>query len=217
MKATLNISKIVLFHFRCPLCGNELPEKTLIEFVNNWETNDLHRLQSMISQIYVATWEIRSGTSRWLTKKFQKSADQLIQLIFDGDKTIAPSTFLIKVSSEKLYNHTVCPVCRSGPGPRKADTYFTTWNDACRVQTANLYYESAGILTGLLNKHANAFSNDLMKYFQGIIIGILKTGSSVGLPSCPSCGRFTSALFGATKENPEVGRCRWCLDFETHT
>lgn len=208
--------KGTIFHFRCPVCGSEPDEQPLSEFLAQWNRSDSSRLQNLMVHVYVVTWEIRFGQARWLTKRFRTRADHLIRTIFDGKRESAfePSAYLSRIRADQLHCSTTCPVCQHGPGPRTADNFFTTWNEACKVQASNLYFEVSLILSGLLATPSVWLSQDLFGYFTDIRLAIERVGASAGLPPCPRCGRFTTALFGATKEHPELGRCRWCLDAE---
>jgi hypothetical protein len=152
-------------------------------------------------------------------RSFRESADGLIRTIFDGRRESAfePTAYLSRTGPSELRCSTTCPICLQGPGPRKADNYFTTWDEACKVQTSNLYFETSLILRGLLQDSSDWLSQDLSGYFTEIQAALHRTGASTGLPACPGCGRFTTALFGATKENPERGRCRWGVDSESNS
>jgi len=217
MSNELDLSKTTIFLFRCPICGSEPGEQRLTEFLSKWDRTDPRRLMLLLGLLYAATWEIRFGESRWLTKKFQSQADNLIRTIFNNKKEAAspPIAFISRIDTEQLQCSVSCPVCQCNSGSRKADNYFTTWNMACRVQTSNLYFETGLIIQGLLATPAKWLSEDMFDYFTKIQTASTSAAKSTGLPSCQRCGRPTTALFGATKEHPELGRCRWCLNTET--
>ena len=210
----VDVDRVTMFHFRCPVCGSEPKEKPLIQYLVDWHRADPRRLQMLLIHLVGATWEIRFGNSRWLTKKFQAQADELIRNVSDNKKenAFAPSPFLLSVDAKTITMQTQCPVCETQPGKRTKDNYFTVWAEACKVQSSNLYYEVGLILFGIASAKPSWMSDDLRDYCDMIKSQTFRTGESIGLPSCPQCGRFTTAIFGGTRTDSEKGMCRWCLD-----
>jgi hypothetical protein len=105
-----------------------------------------------------------------------------------------------------------CPVCLHAPGKRTKDNYFTTWPEACGVQGSNLYYEIGVILFGICGMKPPWLTDNLRGDCEQVKSLCFRIGQSIGMPSCPQCGRFTTCLYGGERNNAEKGRCRWCLD-----
>ncbi len=213
-ESRIDVDRVTMFHFRCPVCGCEPGEKPLIECLVGWHKAEPKRLQRLLIHLVVATWEIRSGNSRWLTKKFETQADELIRNVSDNKKenAFAPSPFLFFIDEKTMTMQTQCPVCDTPSGKRTKDNYFTVWAEACKVQSSNLYYEVGLILFGIVSAKPAWMSDDLRDYCVMIKAQTFRTGESIGLPSCPQCGRFTSTIYGGTRTDSEKGMCRWCLD-----
>ena len=214
IESRINVDRLAIFHFRCPVCGNEPGEVPLIDYLATWQNSDPKRVQGLLIHLVVATWEIRFGHSRWMTKKFQAQADELIRNAADNKKENAfePSPYLHSVNDKTLTMQTECPVCRAPPGKRSKDNYFTVWSEACKVQSSNLFYEVGLILFGIISAKPSWMPDYLRDYCRMVMSQTFRTGQSIGLPSCPQCGRFTSAIFGGTRTDPEKGMCRWCMD-----
>ncbi len=214
VESRIDLDRGTMFHFRCPVCGSEPGEKPLVEYLVDWHGADGNRLQRLLSHLAGATWELRFGNSHWLTKKFQTHADELIRNVSDNKKenAFAPSPFILSVDAKTMTMQTECPVCVTAPGKRAKDNYFTVWSEACKVQSSNLYYEVGLILFGVVTARPSWMSDDLRDYCEMMKSQTFRTGESVGLPSCPQCGRFTTAILGGTRTDPEKGMCRWCLD-----
>jgi len=214
VESRINIKRQSMFHFRCPVCASEPGEIPFMEYLDSWRQSEPRRTQLLLVHLVVATSELKSGTSRWLTKRFLAQADKLILDVADNkpENMFDPSPFLLPVGESTMTMKTDCPVCGTVSGHRSKDNYFTIWSDACKVQSSNLYFEIGLILHGLLQSKQSWMPDDLGEYLVGIKRQCFRTGEAIGLMSCPQCGRFTSALFGATRQEPEKGFCRWCLD-----
>jgi hypothetical protein len=211
-----NVAPSVMFHFCCPLCGSEPTEVRFSSFLSGWRSTGKNRVHSLVLHLYIATWEVRFGLSRWRTKSFDKKADELICTIFANRAELAftANAFFTRISPERLECSTDCPLCEYSAGPRKADSNFKPWNEANKVQVANLYFEVGLLLSSLSEAPPDWLLGDLPAYFSEISTAMDHAAKATELLSCPRCGRFANSLFGATKEQPELGRCRWCLDSE---
>ena len=142
---------IYVFHFRYPVCGTP-PERGLLrEYLREWSATPPVRLYSLLCAFSGALTEVAGGQSRWLSKKFGNAAERvqpaLKELPFDPP--LRPEVSL-RADPSALRFESRCPVCRTYPGPRTRGNNFTDWPHACKVQTANLLYETGLILWAVL-------------------------------------------------------------------
>ena len=109
-----------------------------------------------------------------------------------------------------------CPVCHTSAGKRRKGRYFTIWELACKVQTANFLYEAGLILWGILRILPDWASGRLLTDLNQFRKRLLIACEATGLLECPQCGRFTTALYGSgISANNRF--CRWCLDMTDGT
>ena len=106
------------------------------------------------------------------------------------------------------------PACSATrrPGSRRVDNYFTTWRDACRVQTGNLLYEVGLILWTVISslpRWADAAMLETLSAARGALHAAIR---ATRMMICPQCGRPTTSLGGGTSEPEADGACRWCSD-----
>ncbi len=203
-----------IFHFNCPLCGNSPEEQRMEEFLAAWDCHDPERLQSLMTYVFTAIRQVRHGQSKWLTKNFQRSADVLLERIRNGrEEALFPAAIHADGYVSRLTCLIACPLCQHGPGisSHTGGGYFVRWNEACKVQTANLCFEAAVVVSGLRLKGQPAQTPDGID-LEGLRADLLRTAEATGLMRCPRCGRFTSCLYGPEKPYLLKGRCRWCLD-----
>lgn len=214
MNRTDDIANRTIFHFNCPLCGGTPAERRLEDFLTNLNRGELERLDRFLALIFTAIHQISHGESRWLRNGFQQCADVLLDLIRNGgEESLFPAAIHAAGYGSSLDCLIACPLCLEGPGIRK-DTrggFFVRWNEACKVQTANLCFEAALILSGLQGMDQPAQSPAGINLEQ-VRAELLRTAAATGLPCCPRCGRPTSCLYGPEKPYLLKGRCRWCLD-----
>lgn len=217
VESRIDFARGTMFHFRCPICGSTPGEKPLTKYIAGWKRSEPERLQRLLSHLLSATWEIFGGKSRVRSKKFQAQADQLIQNLLGNDKenAFAPSPFLLSIDDKMMTMQTRCPVCDQDPGKRAKDKYFTVWPEACGVQICNLYYEVGLILHGVMLAKPAWMSDVMRNRYDMIKSQVFRTGESIGLPSCPQCGRFANGIAykGGDKD---TGMCRWCRDVSGH-
>jgi hypothetical protein len=205
-----DLYQIYMFHFRCPLCGAS-PERVLLrEYLTEWSAAPPERLYSILCAFSGSLTEVSTGQSRWLTKKFSTAVERvqksLNKLPFDPP---LQSNASLK-SDPALRFDDICPVCRTQPGPRTRGNYFTDWPHACKVQTANLLYETGLILWGILLGMPAWASGSFLQQLNEVRGQLRRAGKDMSFLECPQCGRLTSCLYGS---NAKVsGFCRWCLD-----
>jgi hypothetical protein len=203
--------QIHMFHFRCPICGSTPKQVLLRDYLREWSTAPPHRVYSLLCAFSGALSEVSGGQSRWLTKKFSKAAERvqtaLKELPFDPP--LLPESSL-KVDSPDLRFETMCPVCSTYPGPRTRGNYFTDWPHACKVQTANLLYETGLIIWGVLLGLPHWAGGTFLQQLNAVRGEIRRAGQDMSFLECPQCGRLTSCLYGADAK--VSGFCRWCLD-----
>jgi len=205
---------MTIFHFCCPVCGSSPAEQRMDDFLASWDWRKQERLQDFISHVYTAIRQVRHGESRWRSKDFQRCADGLLERILNGrEEAQFPATIHADGYGSTLNCLIACSLCQHGPGVRRPIAYFVRWNEACKVQTSNLCFEAALVLSGLLGKDHPPHSPDGIDLEQ-VGAALVRTAVSIGLQACPRCGRFTTTLYGPVQQFPSQGRCRWCLDEE---
>ena len=199
-----------MFHFRCPICAASPKRVLLRDYLERWSITSPHRLYALIGIVGGALAEVRTGQSRWLTKKFAKAADRLQGAVQQCrfDSSIALNSQLSNLGLSSLFFGADCPVCRTPAGPRKPDHYFTDWPHACKVQTGNLLYETGLILWAVLFGLPSWASGSFLHQINAIRLELRRTGQSMSLLECPQCGRFTTCRYGSEHD----GFCRWCFD-----
>jgi tetratricopeptide (TPR) repeat protein len=209
----VQIQKLTMFHFRCPVCGGTPKETPLVEYLAQWEHAESARFENLFGHLAVCCQEVRNSNSRG-GKKFQAAVDGLLQVL-SGRSTITPlppMPLLVPAGPTTLLMQTDCPVCCKSPGKRSKDNYFTVWSEACGVQTSNLFYELGVILVGFRLVKLQGMSDDMRQFCETVRPLLFRTGEAIGMMSCPQCGRFTTCIYGGSRANPEKGMCRWCLD-----
>jgi hypothetical protein len=167
----------------------------------------------VFAHLLASTQEMRNSRL-YSHKSFQAAADELVQALSSclHNYALSPAPFLTARDAKHLVMQTQCPVCQMAAGTRKKDNYFTLWPEACRVQSSNLFYEIGLILFGFHSVSLAWLPAGLRQSCDTIRPLIFRLGETVGLSSCPQCGRFTSCLYGGSRSDPEKGMCRWCLD-----
>ena len=203
-----------IFHFNCPLCGSTPAEQRMEDFLAAWDCHDPERLQSLITHVYTALRQLRDGDKKWRSMEFLRCAAVLLERIRNGrEETEFPLAIHADGYVSSLTCLITCPLCLDGPGIRR-DTrggFFVRWNEPCKVQTANLCFEAALVMSGLLLKGLPTQPQEGIDIEQ-LSAELILTAESTGLPPCPRCGRFTSCLYGPETPFHLKGRCRWCLD-----
>ena len=212
MSTSPDITNRTIFHFNCPLCGSTPAEQRMEDFLAAWDCHDPERLQSLMTHVFTAIRQVRHGKAKRPGKELQQCADVLLGLIRNRrEETEFPLAIHADGYVSSLTCLITCPLCQQGPGIRRhtGGGYFVRWNEACYVQTANLCFEAALVLSGLLGK--DQLTPDGIN-LEDLRAELLRTAEATGLPPCPRFGRFTSCLYGPEKAYHLKGRCRWCLD-----
>jgi len=203
--------QIYMFHFRCPVCGATPKRALLRDYLREWSAAPPYRLYSLLCTFSGALAEVASGQSRWLTKKFSKAAERVQSAINElpFDPPLRPESSL-KADPQALRFDSMCPVCSTYPGPRTRGNYFTDWPHACKVQMANLIYETGLILWAVLLGLPGWAGGAFLQQLNAVRGEMRRAGKDMSFLECPQCGRLTSCLYGS---NAKVsGFCRWCLD-----
>ena len=200
-----------MFHFRCPICG-ATPERVLLrDYLKDWSASSPERLHSLLCAFSGALAEVATGQSRWLTKKFSKATQRVQRALTEVpfDPPLRPDSSL-RADPPGLRFESMCPACRTCPGPRTSGNYFTDWPHACKVQTANLIYETGLIIWGILLGLPQWAGGSFLQQLNAARGQMRRAGKDMSFLECPRCGRLTSCLYGS---NAKVsGFCRWCLD-----
>lgn len=200
-----------MFHFRCPLCGAE-PERVLLrDYLAVWSHVPAERVASLLSLLAGAVSEMRCGQNRRITKKFTKACDRILDVVggIPDFQSIKPVSLLRSIDAEHFESVCECPVCLERPGPRAVGKYFTVWPCACGVQSANLFYEIGLVLWAILCRLPDWASGRTLDGINTLRKELRQAGHDLGLIECPQCGRFTTCVYGKSKQE---GFCRWCLD-----
>lgn len=200
-----------ILHFNCPFCGAHPLPATLRSFLGLWRQSSKGDIEAMLQAYRQILLTVRTGDSRWHTKKFLKAVDRLLTWIDGLGFVFGPQVSIDSMDGRTRYAMTDCPFCFTPRGARPFDRYFTAWKDACRVQTANLFYE-AGIVFFAILRSLPVWASPSMLGAIGAMLDLnQKALAAVGLMMCPFCGRHTTALYGDDSPgNP--ARCRWCVD-----
>jgi hypothetical protein len=196
-----------IFHFNCPLCGAHPGPMLLTAFVDRWQRSSQGDFDGLCAAyMSVVGLLLQRSTSR----KRRKVLDQirgLLQVILGTPETAALEG---NVGGRRVWLET-CPFCNSPDGERQRNSYFTYWEQADRVQVANLFYEMTLVLYAFVRATPRWVSKSLFVHVGSLIDASSDAASDRELYSCPFCARRTNCLYGdGTSDNPV--RCRWCLD-----
>jgi hypothetical protein len=208
------VDKQQMFHFVCPVCGSKAEAVPLTEYLASWSTKPPEQAYFFLGLVASAAEEVYSGLQVWPTKKFLRNTGRLIEVLSlcKGEAPTVPPIYITSGNWPSLNCGITCPVCNHPPGERGETRWFTTWDNACRVQVGNLFYEADLIVTWLLVSSPAWITLDVFEKLLAIHAALVEAGETVGFDRCSSCGRFANALSGGTGEL--AGRCRWCLDFK---
>lgn len=210
----VDLSSIGAFHFQCPLCGAKLTEMPLSRLAEQTRNRNHQELEMLVLRVYAAVRTVAQGSSRWLTKKFQKEADAFFRIAFSDGNSELPTVADIHtvVNAKAMVLNQDCPWCRERKGPRVRDDHFTNWGEACKVQTANLCFETSLLLLTVAKDPPRWAGPDMVSYFQEIGNSLYRTACATGMMICPLCARPTNYMAGATDNKGTNGMCRWCMD-----
>ena len=205
--------QLTIFHFCCPLCGAEPGSQPLRSYLQGWVDSPPDRLRAFLGIFEGALQAICKGQSRWKTKKFVRAAERVFREIRSLPELLySGADFTLSLSdSQTLTFSCTCPICEFPGGTRKRGKYFTTWSEACRVQTGNLLYETGLVLWGCLRGLPTWASGQVLNDLNGLRHVVVRAYRDAGMMACPQCGRPVTCLFGGSKE-PQRAFCRHCAD-----
>jgi hypothetical protein len=205
--------QLYIFHFCCPLCGAQPGSQSLRIYLEGWANSKHDRLRNLFANFGGALQQVCNGQSRWKTRKFVKVAAQVLSEVACLPEFLRadPEFTLALTEDQSLVFSRHCPVCRSGAGFRTLGKYFTIWSEACRVQTANLLYETGLVLWGSVRGLPSWASGDVLSAVNMLRQKIVRSYRDMGAMECQQCGRPVTCLFGGTK-NEKDGFCRHCAD-----
>ena len=206
-------SNPTIFHFNCPVCGSYSAEKDLRLYLKRWQNVLKEEAENLLIVFTRILKNLKTSKLKWFTKRFIDSITREIELlesIIERTKLDDDENLIIR-KNDKLMTLFDCPLCGLSKGERMQGNYFSEWQNACKVQVANVLYE-VGIVVFAIARSLPQWASP---EYLGVIGKILKANrisqESLGLMECHFCGRFTNALSGeGTKDNPY--RCRWCVD-----
>jgi|GEM_PF-2781320 len=208
----IHFANLSMFHFRCPLCGSTPNELTMKAYINSWNAPFEKRLKDILQLSSVVASTI-SPTKVFKSKKFDLASQAFASAV---EKNFGRANFnkpFLCLKGQGLWMQKDCPVCKQSAGARQPDNYFTDWAGCCRVQGSNLFFE-VGLICLALNQVPACWTNhEQCQTSKGIASLAFRICEAVGLSSCPRCGRFSGAIYGGSRTDPEKGMCRWCLDF----
>lgn len=196
-----------IFWFNCAFCGAHPPAVPLSTFLERWRCCPESDFDALLAAHQQVLATVADGHSRWLTKKFKSAAERTLAWHEESIQADRANSSV----DEKLVPVVRCPVCLTEAGERPPDRYFTAWDNACKVQTANFLYEAGIIIFALVQQLPKWASPEGLGRIGDLLLLNQRTLASIGLMECPFCGRHTSCLYGdGTAGNPH--RCRWCVD-----
>jgi len=100
-----------------------------------------------------------------------------------------------------------CVVCGLSLATRGPQRYFTDWDNACGVQTANLLYEMGLILWAIVREIPSWCDANTVRNLDRLRRALRTASIAMMIQECPICHRPTTHLYGSP---PRF--CRWCLD-----
>jgi tetratricopeptide (TPR) repeat protein len=122
----VQLEKVTMFHFRCPVCGSTPKEAGMLDYLAGWRDSGISRLDRLFAALLATTQELK-GSRANSTKRFHAAADDLVTALSErlNDKPPAHSSFLMAAAPKTLVVQSDCPVCERPAGLRRKDNYFT--------------------------------------------------------------------------------------------
>lgn len=201
-----------IFHFNCPLCGSNAPEIPVQEYLTAWSGASKNKIDTLFEILLGMLNEMNNSKVTWKSKEFIQAIEFEMKLLnsLPVPQVITQEKKLIS-SGKDLVSLFDCPLCGIPNGKRDRNKYFSEWDSACKVQTANLLYEAGIVIFAFVRSLPQWASPEYLGKIGKILEANYNSQKALGLMECPFCARFTNCLYGeGTEDNPH--RCRWCFD-----
>ncbi len=197
--------RLTMFHFLCPLCGAKPGERPLRAYLEEWAASPVARVAGLADSLRSIIAAFTSGPPRWVERRFVSALDDLVARAGGLHEKVAAMNRGESVASSSPPDR--CVVCYTPIGERESDRYFTSWDKACGVQTANLLYEVGLILWRLVREIPAWCDAATLAELDGLRRSLRSASDAMGILRCPICRRPTTHLYGTTRSF-----CRWCMD-----
>lgn len=211
VEGRINFANLSMFHFRCPLCGSTPDELAMTAYISLWTAPLEERLKEML-QMSSMVASTMNQSKVFKSRKFAGASHAFAAAVEENFGDPGFTRPFLSQRGQGLWMHKDCPVCKQSAGARQPDNYFTDWAGCCRVQGSNLFFEVGVVCLALNQMPARWTKHEHCQIAKKIASLAFHVCEGIGLRSCPRCGRFSGAIFGGSRTDPEKGMCRWCLD-----
>jgi len=203
------VRELSFFHFNCSVCGAHRRDVPFSIMTHRWARASRGRVNRLLAGYRDVLLNALHGKPGNRTKKFRRALEQVLRA-FGADLAGPPPPVDGQDEHERVMLMS-CPLCGSQEGPRPRDRHFTVWQDACRVQMANLLYEASILFRAVAEIEPYWATPPEIAGLCELLRLNRRALVAVSLMECPLCGRHTSCVYGDDSPgNPR--RCRWCLD-----
>lgn len=196
--------QLVIFRFLCPLCGAKPEPCPLRKYLHEWAGASIARVQGLVSGLESALRHYGPGQPRWVALPFARSVEKAIESAVQTRRVLGA---LPVESPPEATSDTGCAVCGLTSCRREPDRYFTDWAKACRVQTANLLYETGLILWAIVREIPIWCDAEVLASLDRLRRALRSASKGMAVLECPICHRPTTHLYSTDRRF-----CRWCLD-----
>lgn len=215
-----------VFTFGCSLCGAFPRHLILRDYIAGWSLADKSRLASLLACLTGALADLRLGAPyrkgknapprpTWISREFSESTEVLAEILRQVAAEFPfpslPGLTMSSADGVRLVFPMRCPSCERPPGPRRPGKYFDHWRRASKVQVANILYDCALILYGLIGELPGYLSGKALSSLDLLRKGLKYCLTQISLSECPVCGRFTTTLYWEEGKPPGLF-CRWCME-----
>ncbi len=196
--------RLMMFRFLCPLCGAKPSPIPLREYLQGWASASVERVNRLARRLESILRRFGPSEPRWVTQRFARSVQEAIGAATHVRRLLdsASQAYVGGCTAE-----TGCVVCGTPWGEREPDRYFTEWEQACRVQTANLLYETGLILWAIVREVPRWCDAAVLAELDSLRPALRSASKAMNILECPICHRPTTHLYGTYRPF-----CRWCLD-----
>lgn len=196
--------RLVIFRFLCPLCGAKPEPRPLRKYLHEWAGAPIERVHGLVSGLESALRHYGPSQPRWVALPFARSVEKAIDSAVQTRRHLGAGPI---DSIPETTRYADCVVCGLPFGNREPDRYFTDWAKACRVQTANLLYETGLVLWAIVREIPIWCDAAVLASLDRLRRDLQSASKAMALLECPICHRPTTHLYGTDRRF-----CRWCLD-----